>query len=223
MWKPHNNFTVDHTNENDLGTQFNGYGLGWGLRDIHGRFVARHTGGYDGMLSAIHLVPEENLGVVVLTNGMRSPFMAISYKTLSAFLGKDNKDWSSDFLENFNKNKTSDTRSSEIKAKRVFNTHPTHLLEAYTGTYHSKIYGDIKVSLENGSLKLDFAHTPDYSAKLRHWHYDVWEVDWDLDHAWFDFGTVQFNMNNNLEIIGMDFDVPNDDIFFEELKPIKVK
>jgi CubicO group peptidase (beta-lactamase class C family) len=31
-----------------------------------------------------------------------------------------------------------------------------------------------------------------------------------------------FGYSNNLEITGMDFDVPNDDIFFEELKPVKM-
>jgi hypothetical protein len=29
-------------------------------------------------------------------------------------------------------------------------------------------------------------------------------------------------MTNNLSVTGMDFDVPNDDIFFEELKPVRV-
>ena len=42
-------------------------------------------------------------------------------------------------------------------------------------------------------------------------------------HAWFNFGTVKFNTDNNMEITGIDFDVPNDDIFFEELKPYKLK
>jgi len=33
---------------------------------------------------------------------------------------------------------------------------------------------------------------------------------------------LKFNLTNNLEITGMDFDVPNDDIFFEELKPVRM-
>ena len=64
---------------------------------------------------------------------------------------------------------------------------------------------------------------PQLSATLKHWHYDVWEIDWDNIHAWFDFGTLKFNLNNNLEITGMDFSVPNGDIFFEELKPYRIK
>jgi len=31
------------------------------------------------------------------------------------------------------------------------------------------------------------------------------------------------NTNNMLEVTGFDFDVPNNDFFFEELKPHKIK
>jgi len=62
-------------------------GLGRTLRDYHGRLFAGHTGGYIGMISAVSLLPEENLGVVVLTNGIKSPYMAVTYPTLDAFIG----------------------------------------------------------------------------------------------------------------------------------------
>jgi hypothetical protein len=102
-------------------------------------------------------------------------------------------------------------------------TKPSLQLEKYVGTYNAPIYGKIEVKLENGKLRLYFEHTPDLSATLEHWHYDVWKINWDKTQAWFTFGTVKFNMTNNLEMTGMDFDVPNDDIFFEELKPVKLK
>ncbi|MDX1684849.1 MAG: serine hydrolase domain-containing protein, partial [Saprospiraceae bacterium] len=76
LWKPHNNFTVDHIGSNPFNRHFSGYGLGWGLSDYHGRLRVSHTGGFDGMLSAVNLIPDEKLGVVVLTNGMKSPMMA---------------------------------------------------------------------------------------------------------------------------------------------------
>ena len=69
MWTPHNNFMVDQTQANPFGRHFSGYGLGWGLSDYHGKMRVGHTGGYDGMITAVTMIPEENLGVVVLTNG----------------------------------------------------------------------------------------------------------------------------------------------------------
>ena len=192
------------------------------MSDYHGHFRVGHTGAYDGFLTAVTLIPDENLGVVVLTNGMKSPFLAATYYALDMFLGLASRDWSAEYLERVNKRQREDTRIAGRKEKRVPDTRPSLTPEDYTGTYRSDIYGDIRVSLESGRLRLAFEHSPDLSATLEHWHYDVWEIKWDHQHAWFSFGTVKFNMDNNLGVKGMDFDVPNDDIFFDELKPYKI-
>ncbi len=224
VWTPHINFGVNHTAKNDFNRHFSAYGLGWGLSDYHGRLRVGHTGGYDGMITAVTLIPDENIGVVVLTNGMKSPIMAATYYALDMFLGvKDSKDWSATLLERVNNRNKNDSRISDRKAKRVLNTKPSVAPETYTGSYQADIYGKINITLEGGQLRINFEHSPALSATLRHWHYDVWEIVWDNKHAWFNFGTVKFNMNNNLDVTGLDFDVPNDDIFFEELKPYKVK
>ncbi len=222
LWKMHNPYMVDHTKPNDFHTHFRGYGLGWGLADYHGRLRVSHGGGYDGMISSVNMIPDEKLGVVVLTNGMNAPTMAVTYYALDAFMDLEEKDWSAEMLEQQNKRKSEDKRIQERKEKHVPGTKPSFTLEKYSGTYKSLIYGNIEVKLENNKLRLYFEHTPELSATLEHWHYDVWEIKWDKTHAWFNFGTVKFNTTNNLEITGIDFDVPNNDIFFEELKPVKV-
>ncbi len=223
VWTPHNNHKVDHTIQNDFNRHFRAYGLGWGLSDYHGKLFVGHTGAYDGMITAISLIPDENLGVVVLTNGMKSPIMAATYYALDKFLGIETKDWSTEYLERVNKRQKEDSRIMNIKEKRVPDTKPSVPLEKYTGIYKSDIYGEIKVSLENQQLRMEFEHSSSLSASLSHWHYDVWEIQWDITHAWFNFGTVKFITDNNLEVKGMGFDVPNNDIFFEELKPYKIK
>ncbi|MBW3545554.1 MAG: serine hydrolase, partial [Bacteroidetes bacterium] len=222
LWTPHNTFRVDHTQKNDFNRHFNAYGLGWGLSDYHGRLHVAHTGGYDGFITAVSLIPDEKLGVVVLTNGVKSPISAVSLYTLDALLGVKGKDWSAYLLERTNKWMAEDTRIEDIQKARVTNTKPSLPMSAYTGTYASDIYGNITVAEENGNLRLTFEHSPGLAANLRHWHYDVWEIVWDEPQAWFSFGTLKFNTDNNMKIVGLDFDVPNDDIFFEELKPKKV-
>ncbi|GGX23861.1 serine hydrolase [Aquimarina muelleri] len=223
IWTPHNNYTVDHTSKNDFNKHFSGYGLGWGLSDYRGKLKASHTGGFDGMITAVTLIPDENLGVVVLTNGMKSPITAATYYALDQFLdAKPVTNWSSKLLEKTNNNNKKDTCISERKEKRVLNTKPSVTPTQIAGNYKSDIYGEIKISLEKDQLRIKFEHTPDLSATLKHWHHDVWEIVWDQKHAWFSFGTVKFNTDNNLNIKSMDFDVPNNDIFFEELKPYRV-
>ncbi|HOY12086.1 MAG TPA: serine hydrolase domain-containing protein, partial [Saprospiraceae bacterium] len=66
MWKIH---TVLEANRNPrYKTHFAGYGLGWGLSDVLGNMVVTHTGGLPGMLSKTLLVPDLNMGFVILTN-----------------------------------------------------------------------------------------------------------------------------------------------------------
>jgi len=223
VWMPHNNHYVDHTKKNNFNRHFTAYGLGWGLSDYHGFLRVGHTGGYDGMITAVTMIPDKNLGIVVLTNGMKSPIMAATYYGLDQFLGVETVDWSAKLLEARNKSQKNDTRVSDRKSARVMDTKPSIALEDYEGNYKSDIYGKITISKKGENLKLNFEHSPDLSATLEHWHYDVFEIKWDVKHAWFNFGTVKFNLNNNLKVLGIDFDVPNDDIFFEELKPYKVK
>lgn len=222
IWKMHNTYHVDHTKPNEFSTHFKGYGLGWGLEDFHGKMKVSHGGGYDGMISSVTMIPDEKLGVVVLTNGMNAPTTAVTNYVLNAFMGLEEKDWSAEMLEKNKKRQLEDTRISERIEKRVAGTKPSLDIEKYTGTYFAPVYGKIEVNFENDNLRLNFEHTPELSATLEHWHYDVWKINWDKTHAWFTFGTVKFNMTNNLEITGMDFDVPNNDIFFEELKPTKM-
>jgi CubicO group peptidase (beta-lactamase class C family) len=224
LWTPHNNFVVDHTSPNDFGRHFNAYGLGWGISDYHGRLRVGHTGGYDGMITAVTLIPDEDLGVVVLTNGVKSPIMAATYYALDQFLGVDPvKDWSADYLERTNQNLADDTRVADRKAKRVLDTRPAIPPEKLTGTYRSDLYGELYIRDKEGELTLEFSHSPLLSARLTHWHYDVWELHWNHPQAWFDFGTIKFRTDNNMDVKGFDFDVPNDDFFFEQLKPYRIE
>jgi CubicO group peptidase (beta-lactamase class C family) len=67
---------------------FAAYGLGFGLRDYHGRKVVSHAGGLPGYVSQVALVPEERLGLVVLTNQEETgAFEAVKYRVFDACLG----------------------------------------------------------------------------------------------------------------------------------------
>lgn len=223
VWTPHNNFVVDHTKPNPFDRHFSGYGLGWGLSDYHGSMRVGHTGGYDGMITAVTMIPDENLGVVVLTNGTKSPIMAATYYALDQYLGLETKDWSSIYLEQTNAWLAKDQRIPDRIAERVMNTKPTLAEEQIIGTYHSDLVGKISISKVDGNLRLDFKHHKQLAATLSHWHYDTYKINWDYDQAWFSFGTIKFKSDNNLKVLGFDFDVPNDDFFFYELKPVRVK
>jgi len=159
---------------------------------------------------------------VKYVNDSKGTNVNATYYALDKFLGIETKDWSTDYLERTNKYKDGDTRISDRKAKRELNTQPTIALKNMIGKYKSNLGGNINIIEKNNQLELVFENSPLLSASLSHWHHDVWEIHWDHDQAWFSFGTIKINTDNNLEVIGFDFDVPNDDFFFEELKPFKI-
>lgn len=221
LWTPWNTFGVDHVNPKSI-RNFSGYALGWQTSDYRGHLRVSHTGGYDGMISAFALYPDDQMAVIVLTNGLKAPIGSIPNYIADRFFGFPEKDWSKDDLDNYNRREKEDSRIPDRIKARVKDTKPALSKEQMAGTYHSAIYGKIEVKVQGDSLRLTFEHTPDYTSSLRHWHYDTWEIVWDQPQAWFLHGTVKFNYDNNMQVTGLDFDVPNDDIFFEELKPKKV-
>ncbi|MEM6806093.1 MAG: serine hydrolase [Bacteroidota bacterium] len=219
FWKPHNNYTVSKSAKDQYRNRHvAGYALGWGYYDYAGRMVMRHGGGYDGMYSQVALVPEEELGVVVLTNSMRGISSYITYYVLDRFFNQDEKNWSSIGLMREQGNMMSwENRKQKRISSRKADTEASFELETYVGTYSDEMYGDIVIGLEEGGLSLNFPHAPALNAKLSHWHDDTFEIKWKEVHAWFEFGTLRFELDNNREIIGIEFDVPNDDIFFDEI------
>lgn len=222
LWKVQTPLAVNHVKRDLFDTHFRGYGLGWFLSDYKGHMRVYHTGGYDGFITTVNLLPDEKIGVVVLTNGLKTPYMAAALYGMDQALGLEETDWSEKFLSQL-PDVEEDPRITEIKKARVPNTKPSVELSSYAGTYHADNYGDIVVTLEAGKLKVKWEHTPEYGASLEHWQYDVWKINWNIPSAWYSFGTMQFTVNDKLEVTGIVFDVPNDDIFFEEIKPVKIK
>lgn len=225
MWQPHNSFGVTPgTRDVYPGRNFAAYGLGWSTAEYRGKFMPSHGGGYDGMYSRVALLPEEELGIVILTNSMTGIGTSLAYDIIDAFLGDPVRDWSAYGLERDKRGRARFyKRISDQQATRVEGTTPDFTFEDYAGVYQADIYGEIEVKVVDGNLRLIFPRAELLNATLTHWHYDTYEINWDEVHAWFSFGTVQFTSNHRAEIDGMTFSVPNDDIFFEEILLTKVR
>ncbi len=158
-------------------THFSMYGLGWGLRDYLGRMLASHTGGIDGMLSQVTLVPEEEVGIVVLTNTTNGgAYNAVTFRILDDMLGGEERDWNATFLElNQRQEEAAATRERQRFEARVAGTQPSLGLDGYVGSYGEAMYGRIEVRMEEGRLVLG---RHQLVADLEHWHYDTFVAHW---------------------------------------------
>ncbi len=144
------------------------YGLGWDLMDYEARRVVSHTGGVDGFVTSVTLVPAEKLGIVVLTNTDHNSFyQACKYEILDAFLGLPYRNYSAVMLANAEKNQKEDSEWLQAKLDTVA-MHPKTTLpvQEYAGKYSNEAYGPVQVSLEKGSLIITMTRHPGMTAKL---------------------------------------------------------
>ena len=218
MWSQETVLNVSTFSEQNWPSMFfRSYGLGWSLSNYMGHKVVGHSGGYDGMISYTCMVPDENLGFVILTNKNSSLYYPLIYKTLDVFLGGDDKDWSSFMLDLMEKR---DVREAQQRAKKLENrkqnTSPSLDLEAYTGTYGGEVYGDAVVELQEGSLVVQFVPSPKFRGELSHWHFDTFEITFKQFPS-LPSGMCTFVLNANGEVEEMTIDVPNPDFDFTEL------
>lgn len=199
-------------------TFFRAYGLGWTLSNYKGHKIVGHSGGYDGMISYTCMVPDENLGFVILTNKNSGLYYPLVYKTLDVFLGGSQTDWS-DLMLSFNHKRDSAgmMKRQQWEADRVEGAAPALPLEAYTGTYGGQLYGDATVKLENDSLHLQLLPAEKFHGILSHWHFDTFEITFP-EFPSLPPGTVTFVLNAKGEVSEMQIDVPNPDFDFSELK-----
>jgi len=163
-----------------LKANFVDYALGWGLRDYHGRKLVGHTGWVGGFVSRVMLVPEENLGVVVLTNAEQvGAFESILYHVLDYYFRLPTSDWVAAFKAVKDKQER-DAAESMKKAEgaRDANSKPSLPLEKYAGVYQDAWYGPVTVKMENGGLVITFDHTPTMIGDLQHWQYDTFKAHW---------------------------------------------
>jgi CubicO group peptidase (beta-lactamase class C family) len=71
------------------------YGLGWFVTEFRGRRVVFHGGGINGQRSAVGLLPEEGIGVVILSNMQDTEIaLALMFQALDAAMGAEPRDWS---------------------------------------------------------------------------------------------------------------------------------
>lgn len=202
---------------------FSAAAMGWFTFDYHGRKILNHSGGMDGMISYLVLVPEEKFGFVILSNSYDTPAGALMIKVLDYYLAGIDRDWSAESLEQVRKGEAQEKSDAEKREmERNKNSKPSLALNEYAGTYHSALYGDVKVLVKDKSFVLNFIPTPSFNdAKLTHWQYDTFQIE--LADKTLPKGWVGFVLDREGKSVEMKIDIPNPDFDFGELELKKIK
>jgi CubicO group peptidase (beta-lactamase class C family) len=147
------------------GTMFNKghfalYGLGWFMEEYEGRKIVSHTGGVNGFVTSVTLIPEEKLGIIVLTNTDANNFYeALKWEIMDAYLQLPYRNYSKVYLGYHQAGEKE--KGKQLKAIRdsvAMNPKTDLPLRAYAGEYIHNIYGKMNIKIENNILIMRFEH-----------------------------------------------------------------
>jgi len=161
---------------------FSAYGLGFGLRDWRGRKLVLHEGALPGYYSLVALVPEERLGLVVLTNQEEAGVLrAVLYRVLDAFLGAAQP--ATDWIAAEKAATRADLEKAREKVAQAFaardaDSRPSLPLDRYAGRWADPWYGEAVITGEDGRLVLTMTRTPGMVADLEHFQHDTFVARW---------------------------------------------
>jgi CubicO group peptidase (beta-lactamase class C family) len=175
--------TVIPTGPGYYNTHFYGYGLGWFLADVKGYKQVSHTGGLAGTVTQITMLPELNLGIIVLTNQQQgAAFSTITNTIKDSYLGLPDHHWldlygkryvTSNQQADSIKNASNATLAALQKNKGA-GLAPLNI----TGTYQDAWFGKVSISNSNGKLEFLSEKSPRLKGELFRYSAATYIVKW---------------------------------------------
>ena len=218
MWKIHTTLNSSRNPRNN--SHFAGYGLGWGLSDNNGYMIASHTGGMPGMLSKTVLIPDINLGVVVLTNtsdGGAGVFSAVSNTIVDSYLGLEDNNWVDKYTTYFQKRmKIGDSITTEVW-ETVNSASADHInTEDYIGIYRDSWFGEIEVYHKDNQLWFRSYRSPKLTGPMSYYKANTFAIKWEYQDMNADaFVIFSLDEEGKAQSISMKGISPNIDFSFD--------
>jgi CubicO group peptidase (beta-lactamase class C family) len=152
MWQPHTILGVSDTDTEWDSTHFRNYGLGWRLSNYEGFRHISHTGTLSGYQAFVALIPELELGVVVLNNGSNYGARgAVMQSILKMFIDTEQKDWVAEYVAFQDEREQAFLARGDTTPKALAKGTLTN--EKVVGTYRDQWFGDFIITEELTSKK----------------------------------------------------------------------
>ena len=182
------------------------YCLGWLYMEHTPYPIIWHNGG-TLMKTMIAYVPEQKVGIVVLSNYVTQLPELLAFRFFDHYAGKPAKDLSAEGLAELEK-----AIKEEEDKKAVAPNNPLASMppENYAGVYVNDIYGKINISAVNGKLAAIIGPKK-VKMNLNHWNKDIFAVNWPVNGTGFESGFAIFQVDPQSNVTGVTFDFLNQD------------
>ncbi|MDH5242275.1 MAG: serine hydrolase [Gammaproteobacteria bacterium] len=205
MWSPQTILGVDTEAYERDRTHFKAYALGWRLADVLGYKHVSHTGSYTGFRAHVILVPELDLGVVILLNASSSSAReAIAQGIVKAYMGSDDVDWVARFAREVEPETTDEpeivTADPDFRHGSVLAPH-----DSYAGLYRDAWFGDVSIEMRGDELWFASAKSPTMQGRLWPFEDNTFYAYWtdrtlEAD-AWVKFEIDEAGYSGRMELV----------------------
>ncbi|EFH85792.1 serine hydrolase [Ktedonobacter racemifer] len=156
-------------------TFYYSYGLGWGITSYRGHTLVEHGGNIDGFSALVSFLPDDNIGIVTLTNlDGNLATQSVNYTLFDRLLGLEERPWSARNKQFFQGLKEQAEKAKENTLdSRVPDASLSHPLKDYTGSFEHPGLGTFTITQDGETLKGIYN---DSDFTFQHLHYDVFLV-----------------------------------------------
>jgi CubicO group peptidase (beta-lactamase class C family) len=189
------------------------YGLAWFLQRYRGRRLVYHTGNNAGFSALVSFMPDEKVGIVILSNlNLTFGTAPVMFNIYDRLLGLEPLELNKKMVAVVRQMEESgEDLQAQSAERRKPDTKPSHDLEAYSGAYAHPGYGTLKVELTDEKLKL-ILNT--FTFNLVHYHYDVFEAINAEDESMHLMTSFQADLQGNIANLTVPLEPMVKDIFF---------
>jgi CubicO group peptidase (beta-lactamase class C family) len=192
------------------------YGMGRTVSSYRGHLLAVHGGDLPGFHSQISIMPNDNIGVIVLVIGdhVAPMYNGLTYNIYERLLGLSLTPWSERLNEIRLKNKAAGKKARATgDVGRVTGTKPSHPLDDYVGEFSHPAYGVVTVGRGDKDLSFEFNSI---KMPLTHFHYDRFDTPDDEEDGKF---SLNFRTNPMGEIEGVEISLDEAAVTFTRRVP----
>lgn len=200
MWKMHTPINQQKDPMSPFNVHFSGYGLGWFLSDFNGFLKVEHSGLIAGMSSEVTLIPELELGIIVLNNSEGADLLTgfMGFILLDEYLKLETGiNWleMSKRIQQQRK-QMGDPDSEKVWDKVQTNTDIKINKDSYVGVYEDNWFGKVEVLEKNGDLWFKSYKSPRLSGKMSFYNGNTFAIKWEYQDMKADAFAI-FSLDEN--------------------------
>nr|WP_245622495.1 serine hydrolase [Pseudoxanthomonas dokdonensis] len=191
VWTAHMPMPVSARMREWDNSHFSAYGYGWRLSDMDGVWKVAHTGTLSGMYSSVILLPDKQVGIVILINGEgEAARTALGEVLAKHFTAPQDARGVDDYAQLLDVEAQQDAQHAPLPDTSARQTASATDMQSRLGVYRDPWFGQVSVCGDNGQVYWSAQRSPRLRGRIMQVGQRQ-RIDWDDDsvdaEAWLVF------------------------------------